>query len=332
MPQSLTTYNFQKSVLNPHLSSKTHLSASRYGFNGKMKDNEVEGEGDIYDFSARMYDARLGRWLSVDPLQVKYANYSPYNFSENNPIYFNDKDGKDAVGKVEGNTITYSTTILIYGEGATKEKALEIEKAASKYFVDTKVIAQDGKEYNVKFNISVKVLNSETASTYGKSSSTNIVKLSDKVPNNRSKVTDFFLGLWSSKDKSNIIAHEVGHFFGLGDQYIELSPRYDVGNNAMLNLTPHVENLPGVDDNELMGVAAQKSDAKVSSSDVKAMANFVLKTKNKNGEATITIETLGSNGLGKGLGKPDTEIEAIQSAGERQYDVKQDLQITKTNK
>ena len=100
----------------------------------------------------------------------------------------------------------------------------------------------------------------------------------------------------------------------------------------MLNLTPHVENLPGVDDNELMGVAAQKSDAKVSSSDVKAMANFVLKTKNKNGEATITIETLGSNGLGKGLGKPDTEIEAIQSAGERQYDVKQDLQITKTNK
>ena len=83
MPQSLTTYNFQKSVLNPHLSSKTHLSASRYGFNGKMKDNEVEGEGDIYDFSARMYDARLGRWLSVDPLQVKYANYSPYNFSVN---------------------------------------------------------------------------------------------------------------------------------------------------------------------------------------------------------------------------------------------------------
>ena len=67
--------------------------ASRYGFNGKMKDNEVEGEGDVYDFGARMYDARLGRWLSLDPDQNLYANLTPYCYSANSPLILVDKSG-----------------------------------------------------------------------------------------------------------------------------------------------------------------------------------------------------------------------------------------------
>ena len=115
MPQSLTTYNFQKSVLNPHLSSKTHLSASRYGFNGKMKDNEVEGEGDVYDYGARMYDARLGRWLAVDPLEKKYPFFSTYSFGANNPIFFIDPDGE----KIEGVSINKNGD-FVYTKAALK--------------------------------------------------------------------------------------------------------------------------------------------------------------------------------------------------------------------
>src|SRR5690606_24073676 len=48
-----------------------------------------------YDFGARMYDARLGRWLSVDPLAAKYPNLSPYNFVGNSPILYVDYDGRD---------------------------------------------------------------------------------------------------------------------------------------------------------------------------------------------------------------------------------------------
>jgi RHS repeat-associated protein len=40
--------------------------AYRYGFNGKEKNNEISGEGNSYDFGARIYDPRLGRWLSTD--------------------------------------------------------------------------------------------------------------------------------------------------------------------------------------------------------------------------------------------------------------------------
>ena len=47
-----------------------------------------------YDFGARMYDARLGRWLSLDPLGAKYPGNSPYGFVRNNPILKIDPDGK----------------------------------------------------------------------------------------------------------------------------------------------------------------------------------------------------------------------------------------------
>src|SRR5690606_9621159 len=41
--------------------------AYRYGFNGKENDNEVKGEGNQQDYGMRIYDTRLGRFLSVDP-------------------------------------------------------------------------------------------------------------------------------------------------------------------------------------------------------------------------------------------------------------------------
>jgi RHS repeat-associated protein len=66
----------------------------RYGFNGKENDDEVYGEGNSLDFGARVYDSRLGRWLSLDPLQVKYPSLSAYNFAGNTPIQAVDPDGK----------------------------------------------------------------------------------------------------------------------------------------------------------------------------------------------------------------------------------------------
>ena len=69
----------------------------RYGFNGMEKDDEVKGSGNSYDFGARMYDSRLGRWLSLDPLVRSFEYVSPYNFVLNSPIYFVDPDGRDIV-------------------------------------------------------------------------------------------------------------------------------------------------------------------------------------------------------------------------------------------
>jgi RHS repeat-associated protein len=68
-------------------------SSYRYGFNGKEKDNST-AEGS-YDFGARILDSRIGRWLSVDPLNKPFI--TPYNFSRNNSINFVDPDGEDEI-------------------------------------------------------------------------------------------------------------------------------------------------------------------------------------------------------------------------------------------
>jgi len=66
----------------------------RYGFQGQEKDDEIKGSGNSYDFGARLYDSRLGRWLAVDPLAAKYPSLSAYSFVRNCPILCYDPDGK----------------------------------------------------------------------------------------------------------------------------------------------------------------------------------------------------------------------------------------------
>jgi RHS repeat-associated protein len=68
----------------------------RYGFNGKEKDDEVSGGGNDYDYGARIYNPRLGRFLSIDPLASDYPFYSPYLFAGNKPVMAVDIDGLEA--------------------------------------------------------------------------------------------------------------------------------------------------------------------------------------------------------------------------------------------
>ena len=65
----------------------------RFGYNGKEQDDEVKGGGAQYDYGFRIYDSRLGRFLSVDPLTASYPWYTPYQFAGNNPIKYIDLDG-----------------------------------------------------------------------------------------------------------------------------------------------------------------------------------------------------------------------------------------------
>tara|TARA_B110000967_G_scaffold17680_1_gene16636 strand:+ start:189 stop:1253 length:1065 start_codon:yes stop_codon:yes gene_type:complete len=69
----------------------------RFGFNG------IEGEAEVSDCGCdvktnyttmhRQYDARLGRWQSVDPAYKYFPSQSPYNNNFNDPINLTDPDG-----------------------------------------------------------------------------------------------------------------------------------------------------------------------------------------------------------------------------------------------
>ena len=72
------------------------------------------GQGEVFqdelgldwlDYGARMYDAVLGRWHSVDPHAENYYSWSPYHYAANNPIIITDPTGMDWYQDKDGNTM-----------------------------------------------------------------------------------------------------------------------------------------------------------------------------------------------------------------------------------
>ena len=89
-------------------------SSYRFGFNGKENDNEVKGSGNQQDYGLRIYDPRLGRFLSVDPLSEEYPWNSTYAFAENDVIRAIDIEGAEKYIKTNYRNaagVIYKTTI-----------------------------------------------------------------------------------------------------------------------------------------------------------------------------------------------------------------------------
>jgi RHS repeat-associated protein len=80
---------------------KWNAGGYRYGFNGKENDNDVKGEGNQQDYGMRVYDPRLGKFLSVDPLTNDYPWYTPYQFAGNKPIEAVDLDGAEEKSSID---------------------------------------------------------------------------------------------------------------------------------------------------------------------------------------------------------------------------------------
>jgi RHS repeat-associated protein len=62
-----------------------------YLFNAK----ELDEKTGLYYYGARYYAPRISLWLSTDPLQEKYPNFSTYAYCSNNPINHIDPYGMD---------------------------------------------------------------------------------------------------------------------------------------------------------------------------------------------------------------------------------------------
>jgi RHS repeat-associated protein len=88
-------------------------SLYRYGFNGKENDNEIKGEGNQQDYGMRIYDPRLGKFLSVDPISKKYPYLTPYQFASNTPIAAIDVDGLES-GLYQNGAVGVSGTPMSY--------------------------------------------------------------------------------------------------------------------------------------------------------------------------------------------------------------------------
>ena len=77
----------------PGRSFRGGSSIYRYGFNGKEDDKDISEGGQ--DYGMRIYDKRICKFLSLDPLQKKYPYLTPYQFASNRPIDGIDLDGAE---------------------------------------------------------------------------------------------------------------------------------------------------------------------------------------------------------------------------------------------
>ena len=93
-----------------------------YGFNGMRKDHELKGDDNSYDFGARMYDPRIGKFFSKDPKTRNYPWQSPYLFAGNSPIINIDVNGEYSVATHY--IMTYNAAIAVgYSEAFAKNLA-----------------------------------------------------------------------------------------------------------------------------------------------------------------------------------------------------------------
>ena len=68
-------------------------SGYRYGFQNQELESEIYNGAVSY--SLRVNDVRIGRFLSLDPLEAKFAYNSPYTFSENRLIDVKELEGAE---------------------------------------------------------------------------------------------------------------------------------------------------------------------------------------------------------------------------------------------
>ena len=117
-------------------------SGYRYGFNGKENDDEVKGEGNQQDYGERVYDPRIAKFLSVDPLGKKFPELTPYQFASNTPIQAIDLDGLEA--------------FFVHGTASSSKRWTNSS-------VQTLLKVTNNKWYNTGFNWKAPITNGERA-------------------------------------------------------------------------------------------------------------------------------------------------------------------------
>jgi RHS repeat-associated protein len=166
--QSLSKISQNKfSPFGVTLTNRNYTSSNyRYGFNGMEKDDEVKGIINSYDYGARIYDNRLGRFLSTDNFQSKFPNISSYCFAQNTPIV-----GRD----VNGDSLYILTVVSGYSRGddmfeaAADTRKFDIENSWAFDPLRDKVViitVQDVSEIEEKVEKTV----AENSDTYGTTS------------------------------------------------------------------------------------------------------------------------------------------------------------------
>jgi len=214
---------------NPVYVTANGSDGYRYGFNGMEKDDEIKGEANSYDFGARMYDPRVGRWLSIDPLEKKHAGINPYHYVYNIPTIMNDPNGEDGIVTIdpENHTVTLSTTVYLYGSvGADGNATAAAYNKIFKSLNNTREV-QDPNNPEVTWTVKIDinyVYDKTIANAKNNGSNPDIPEGTNTLRLKDGSFTDGATGLgwhdgYSTKTPHHVF-HESFHFLGFDERYL----------------------------------------------------------------------------------------------------------------
>jgi RHS repeat-associated protein len=77
--------------------TETEVSLKRYKYVGKERDEETG----LYYYGARYYAGWICRFVSVDAMAASFPNFSPFAYSNNNPLRYSDPTGNQTEDEVD---------------------------------------------------------------------------------------------------------------------------------------------------------------------------------------------------------------------------------------
>ena len=259
-----------------------------YLFNAK----ELDEETGLYYYDARYYEPRISLWITTDTEEEKYPMSTTYCFVNNNPIREIDPDGRDGYIVIKGIKITITANVYLYGAGATKSVANQMQKNVNAKWSKSSFSAKSA--YGTSFNVSVKIKillynNQEKTDpfiipeSWNPFNRDNFIKVGTNVE--RSYVDGGDEGQWRSQGRNgktlaedDSAPHEVGHILGLADRYKDIDgisiPDAGWENNIMGSPDGKVE---------------QRNINGILKDSMKAYNNWIKKTKNKGKEFRYEI-------------------------------------------
>jgi RHS repeat-associated protein len=199
-----------------------HAEPNNFLFNGK----ELQKDFDLnwYDYGARMYDAALGRWHVSDSKAEKYSCLSPYNYVMNNPVAFDDPDGKDArlVIDKEARIAYIEANYYVFRHD------MDLAVAAVGNWGDQtgkETISINGANYKLGFSLTVIGVSGDDPERLADADPIgNSIEFTTKLLYNKWKgtvaagVTDVNHVLVTIGGDAKVVAHEMGHtMLNLGD-------------------------------------------------------------------------------------------------------------------
>jgi RHS repeat-associated protein len=261
----------------------------RYGFNGKENDNEVKGEGNQQDYGMRIYDPRLVKFLSVDPLTKSYPFYTPYSFSGNKPIISIDLDGLEeyivitSLHKDGGRTISIQCTNI----NGTKKKV----NMAFKQLMKDNSLGSPLTDYKI-----VRIVQTENGDTKSVNFGNELSKDESSILNSATKDPPSSAKLWkivvdgkeyeseAKRDPStqtDITAEKTIKPYRIHDKNLNT----DVGGSFLMGTGAgdDVKLVPGAEKNKLLQLPSEiKKDNSITSVDITIVFPYVPTSDNEN--------------------------------------------------